>query len=192
MLKSNVFLVIILGKPTGHVLLHLVPPLPPLPRWLRYIPFGWNKIAFTPEYGLPLKKMGLHLKNFMKIKAQDTPDKILNFYGLSIGLEWGVGWGGTDIKCDSRISRKYNTDFWILLVFSWLHGGQIPWWTTKTFLSAGNKLVCYTVVFSVVTQWSSPQTSAENWTTFLSLCVCGLTKKPIMYEKPDNMWAAGC
>lgn len=156
------------------------------------MPFGWNKIAFTPEYGLPLKKMGLHLKNFMKIKAQDTPDKILNFYGLSIGLEWGVGWGGTDIKCDSRISRKYNTDFWILLVCSWLHGGQIPWWTTKTFLSAGNKLVCYTVVFSVVTQWSSPQTSAENWTTFLSLCVCGLTKKPIMYEKPDNMWAAGC
>ena len=52
--------------------------------------------------------MGLHLKNFMKIKAQDTPDKILNFYGLSIGLEWGVGWGGTDIKCDSRISRKIN------------------------------------------------------------------------------------
>ena len=37
--------------------------------------------------------MGLHLKNFMRIKAQDTPDNILNFYGLSIGLEWGVGWG---------------------------------------------------------------------------------------------------
>ena len=38
--------------------------------------------------------MGLHLKNFMKIKALDTPDKILNFYGLSIGPEWGGGGGG--------------------------------------------------------------------------------------------------
>ena len=37
--------------------------------------------------------MGLHLKNFMKIKALDTPDKILNFYGLSIGPEWGGGGG---------------------------------------------------------------------------------------------------
>ena len=37
--------------------------------------------------------MGLHLKNFMKIKALDTPDKILNFFGLSIGLEWGEGGG---------------------------------------------------------------------------------------------------
>ena len=39
--------------------------------------------------------MGLHLKNFMKIKALDTPDKILNFYGLSIGPEGGRGGGGT-------------------------------------------------------------------------------------------------
>ena len=38
--------------------------------------------------------MGLHLKNFMKIKALDTPDKILNFFGLSIGPEWGGGEGG--------------------------------------------------------------------------------------------------
>lgn len=27
----------------------------------------------------------------MKIKALDTPDKILNFYGLSIGPEWEGG-----------------------------------------------------------------------------------------------------
>ena len=47
-------------------------------------------------------------------------------------------------------------------------------------------LVCYTAVFSVVTQCSSPQTAAENRTTFLSLCVCGLTNKPIMYKKFDN------
>ena len=69
--------------------------------------------------------MGLPLKNFVKIKALDTHDKVLNFYGLplkkSIGPqpEWsGGGWGvgGANIKCDSRISRKYNTDFLILLV----------------------------------------------------------------------------
>ena len=47
-------------------------------------------------------------------------------------------------------------------------------------------LVCYTAVFSVVTQHSSPLTAAENRTTFLSLCVCGLTNKPIMYKKLDN------
>ena len=47
-------------------------------------------------------------------------------------------------------------------------------------------VVCYTAVFSVVTQRSSPQTAAENRTTFLSLCVCGLTNKPIMYKKFDN------
>ena len=41
-------------------------------------------------------------------------------------------------------------------------------------------VVCYTAVFSVVTQRSSPLTAAENRTTFLSLCVCGLTNKPIM------------
>ena len=45
--------------------------------------------------------MGLPLKNFVKIKALDTHDKVLNFYGLplkkSIGPqpEWsGGGWGG--------------------------------------------------------------------------------------------------
>ena len=41
-------------------------------------------------------------------------------------------------------------------------------------------VVCFTAVFSVVTQRSSPLTAAENRTTFLSLCVCGLTNKPIM------------
>ena len=44
----------------------------------------------------------------------------------------------------------------------------------------------YTAVFSVVTQRSSLLTAAENRTTFLSLCVCGLTNKPIMYKKFDN------
>ena len=49
--------------------------------------------------------MGLPLKNFVKIKALDTHDKVLNFYGLplkkSIGPQpewsgggWGVGGGG--------------------------------------------------------------------------------------------------
>ena len=47
-------------------------------------------------------------------------------------------------------------------------------------LLAWELLVCYTAVFSVVTQCSFPQTAAENRTTFLSLCVCGLTNKPIM------------
>ena len=51
-------------------------------------------------------------------------------------------------------------------------------------------VVCYTAVFSVVTQRSSPQTAAENRTTFLSLCVCGLTNKPIMYKKFDNMYVS--
>ena len=40
-------------------------------------------------------------------------------------------------------------------------------------------LVCYTAVFSVVPQRSSPQTAAENRTTFLSLCVCGLTNNHV-------------
>ena len=43
-------------------------------------------------------------------------------------------------------------------------------------------LVCYTVVFSVVTQRSSPQTATENRTIFLSLCSFGLTNKPTMYK----------
>ena len=39
------------------------------------------------------------------------------------------------------------------------------------FEASGFVLVCYTTVFSLVTQRSSPQTAAENRTTFLSLCV---------------------
>ena len=39
----------------------------------------------------------------------------------------------------------------------------------------GGGVACYTAVFSVVTQRSSPLMAAENRTTFLSLCVCGLT-----------------
>ena len=56
----------------------------------------------------------------------------------------------------------------------------------ETTAHAAPLLVCYTAVFSVVTQCSFPQTAAENRTTFLSLCVCGLTNKPIMYKKLDN------
>ena len=47
-------------------------------------------------------------------------------------------------------------------------------------------ILCYTAVVSVVTQRSSPLTAAENRATFLSLCVCGLTNKPIMDKKFDN------
>ena len=50
----------------------------------------------------------------------------------------------------------------------------------------GGGVICYTAVFSVVMLRSSPLTAAENQTTFLSLCVCGLTNKPIMYKKLDN------
>ena len=79
--------------------------------------------------------MVLPLKNFVKIKALDTPDKILNFYGLPLKnplvLSWsggvcvcvcvcvcvgGGGRGGKDIKFDSPISCKYHSDFLILLV----------------------------------------------------------------------------
>ena len=49
----------------------------------------------------------------------------------------------------------------------------------------GGGVVCYTAVFSVVMQRSSPQTAAENQTTFLSLCICGLTNKPITYLEID-------
>ena len=42
------------------------------------------------------------------------------------------------------------------------------------------QIVCYTAVFSVVAQRSSPQTAAESRTTFLFLCTCGLTNKPVM------------
>ena len=52
-------------------------------------------------------------------------------------------------------------------------------------------IVCYTAVFSVVTQCSSTLTAAENRITFLSLCVCGQTNKPITYKKFDNTWTAG-
>ena len=65
-----------------------------------------------------------------------------------------------------------------------------PNWSVR--VASCNFVVCYTAVFSVVTQCSSPQTAAENRTTFLSLCVCGLTNKPIMHKKFDNTWAAGC
>ena len=51
-------------------------------------------------------------------------------------------------------------------------------------------LVCYTAVFSVITQRSSPQAASENRTTFLSLCVYGLANKPIMYKRFDYTWAA--
>ena len=58
--------------------------------------------------------------------------------------------------------------------------------TFTIYIPTGISVVCYTAVFSVVTQRSSPLTAAENRTTFLSLCVCGLTNKPIMYKKLDN------
>ena len=54
------------------------------------------------------------------------------------------------------------------------------------FFRGGGGVICYTAVFSVIMQHSSPLTAAENQTTFLSLCVCGLTNKPIMYKKLDN------
>ena len=54
------------------------------------------------------------------------------------------------------------------------------------FFLGGGGVICYTAVFSVVMQRSSPLTAAENQTTFLSLCVCGLTNKPIMYKKLDS------
>ena len=38
----------------------------------------------------------------------------------------------------------------------------------KLLLRFSISVVCYTAVFSVITQPSSPQTSAENRTTFLS------------------------
>ena len=66
---------------------------------------------------------------------------------------------------------------------------QIPQFWKTPF--ASRMLVCYTAVFSVIMQRSSRLTAAENRTTFLSLCVCGLTNKPIMYKKLDNTWAAG-
>ena len=54
------------------------------------------------------------------------------------------------------------------------------------YIEACEQIVCYSAVFSVVTQRSSPQTAAEIRTTFLSLCVCCLTNKPIMYMELDN------
>ena len=71
--------------------------------------------------------------------------------------------------------------------FQYSQGVDCRWF----FFIAFSPLVCYTAVFSVVTQRSSLLTAAENRTTFLSLCVCGLTNKPIMYKKFDNTWAAG-
>ena len=68
-----------------------------------------------------------------------------------------------------------------MVSFVWI-GGHVH--TKSVGVAAG--LVCYTAVFSVVTQRFSPQTAAENRTTFLSLCACGLTNKPIMYKKFDN------
>ena len=53
-------------------------------------------------------------------------------------------------------------------------------------LPAQKTLVCYTAVFSVVTERSFPQLAAENQTTFLSFCFCGPTNKPIVYRKLDN------
>ena len=40
-------------------------------------------------------------------------------------------------------------------------------------------------VLCVVKQGSSPQTAAENQTTFISFCVYGLTNKPIMHLEID-------
>ena len=62
---------------------------------------------------------------------------------------------------------------------------------SPTLILTADHLVCYTAVFSDVTQSSFPQTAAENRTTFLSLCVCGLTNKPIMYKKFNKTWAVG-
>ena len=62
-----------------------------------------------------------------------------------------------------------------------LYGRSKKMSTKETF-----SLVCYTAVFSVVTQRSSPLAAAENRITFLSFCVCGLTNKTIMYKKLDN------
>ena len=53
-------------------------------------------------------------------------------------------------------------------------------------------IVCYTAIFCIATKHSSPQTAAGNQTAFLSLCVWGLTNKPIMYKKLDKTSERRC
>ena len=43
--------------------------------------------------------MVLPLKNFVKIKALDTPDKILNFYGLPLKNPLVLSWSGGVCVC---------------------------------------------------------------------------------------------
>ena len=47
-------------------------------------------------------------------------------------------------------------------------------------------LVSYAAVLSVVTQRSSPQRAASIRTACLSLCVCGKSKQPVMYQQIDS------
>ena len=69
------------------------------------------------------------------------------------------------MHCHSTFSRLYKAKIHLLALWA---------------------LVCYTAIFCVVTQCSSQQMAAENSTTFLYLCVCGLTNKPIMNKTLDN------
>ena len=66
------------------------------------------------------------------------------------------------MHCHSTFSRLYKAKIHLLALWA---------------------LVCYTAIFCVVTQCSSQQMASENWTTFLCLCVCGLTNTPIIDEQ---------
>ena len=119
---------------------------------------------------------------------------------LKLGENWGhtrptlfMGWGEGSACVNWKRPRnaKVSQEFVHDCSFSWLFHRLILPLSTCSFLFVLAPLVCYTAVFRVITQRSSPQTAAEDRTTFLSLCVCGLTNKPIRFKKFDSTWAAG-
>ena len=128
-------------------------------------------------------------RNFLAVLPPPTLYKVETRRKLrthASNIVYGVRGGFCLCELETPRNAKVSQEFVHDCSFSWLFHRLILPLSTCSFLYVLAPLVCYTAVFRVITQRSSPQMAAEDRTTFLSLCVCGLTNKPIRYKKFDS------
>ena len=114
--------------------------------------------------GSLLEKRRSSAGQFSSLSAIMVPEVFVKVYSVQFPFSF---WSGQWWNVRVTMAIHYPIGRFHTVIFS----GRI---------TVGECVVCYTAVFSVVMQCSSPQMAVENRTTFLSLCVCGLTNKPIM------------
>ena len=92
---------------------------------------------------------------------QHRSSRIFNFEGFG-----GGGWG-VHRESEAGDKKKVFMDPVHYRGSMNLVQSQGPWTSGLCFFLTQEHVVCYTAVFSVVTQRSSPQAAAENRTTFI-------------------------